>query len=93
MDFGLSDEQRLLQDTVEQFLAKENDATQLRARFDADEAFDPTFWRGIAELGLAVSWEALAGELADVVHAHPTLSESIRETALAAAGHPFHTHG
>jgi alkylation response protein AidB-like acyl-CoA dehydrogenase len=53
MDFGLSDEQRLLQDTVEKFLAKENDAPQLRARFDADEAFDPTFWRGIAELGLA----------------------------------------
>ncbi|MCU1346957.1 MAG: lpdA [Acidimicrobiia bacterium] len=47
----------------------------------------------ISELGLAVSWEALAGELADVVHAHPTLSESIRETALAASGRPFHTHG
>ena len=53
MDFGLSDEQRLLQDTVEQFLAKENDATQLRARFDADEAFDRRLWRGMAELGLA----------------------------------------
>ena len=53
MDFGLSDEQRLLQDTVEQFLAKENDATRLRARFDAEEAFDAGFWRGMAELGLA----------------------------------------
>jgi alkylation response protein AidB-like acyl-CoA dehydrogenase len=53
MDFGLSDEQRLLQDTVEKFLEKENDATKLRARFDADEAFDAGFWRGLAELGLA----------------------------------------
>jgi len=53
MDFGLSDEQRLLQDTVEKFLEKENDATRLRARFDADEPFDAAFWRGLAELGLA----------------------------------------
>jgi alkylation response protein AidB-like acyl-CoA dehydrogenase len=53
MDFGLSDEQRLLQDTVEKFLEKENDATKLRARFDAEEAFDASFWRGLAELGLA----------------------------------------
>ena len=53
MDFGLSDEQRLLQDTVEQFLAKENDATRLRARFDADDAVDRRLWRGMAELGLA----------------------------------------
>jgi len=53
MDFGLSEEQRLLQHTIEQFLAKENDATQLRARFDSDEAFDARLWRGMAELGLA----------------------------------------
>jgi len=53
MDFGLSDEQRLLQDTALQFLGKENDATQLRARFDADEAFDRRLWRGMSELGLA----------------------------------------
>jgi len=53
MDFGLSEEQRLLQHTVEQFLAKENDATKLRARFDAEEAFDEGFWRGMAELGFA----------------------------------------
>jgi alkylation response protein AidB-like acyl-CoA dehydrogenase len=53
MDFGLSDEQRLLQDTVLKFLEKENDPTRLRARFDAEEAFDEAFWRGLAELGLA----------------------------------------
>jgi alkylation response protein AidB-like acyl-CoA dehydrogenase len=53
MDFGLSDEQRLLQDTIEKFLEKENDPTRLRARFDAEEAFDASLWRGLAELGLA----------------------------------------
>jgi dihydrolipoamide dehydrogenase len=46
----------------------------------------------IAELGLAVSWEAFADELAAVVHGHPTLSENVREAALAAAGVPFHVH-
>jgi len=53
VDFGLSDEQQLLQASVAQFLAKENDATRLRARFDAEEALDAGLWRGMAELGLA----------------------------------------
>jgi dihydrolipoamide dehydrogenase len=46
----------------------------------------------IAELGLAITWEALTGELAGIVHAHPSLSETVREAALAAAGAPFHLH-
>ncbi|MEN8161445.1 MAG: acyl-CoA dehydrogenase family protein [Myxococcota bacterium] len=53
MDFGLSEEQQLLQESIGQFLAKENDATRLRARFDAEEPSDPALWRGMAELGLA----------------------------------------
>ena len=53
MDFGLSEEQQLLQDSVAQFLSKENDASQLRARFDSEEPVDPALWRGMAELGLA----------------------------------------
>jgi dihydrolipoamide dehydrogenase len=46
----------------------------------------------IAELGLATSWEALAVEVGHVVHAHPSIAESVRETALVAAGTPFHAH-
>jgi dihydrolipoamide dehydrogenase len=46
----------------------------------------------IGELGLATAWGALAEEVADVVHAHPSLSEATREAALAAAGLPFHVH-
>lgn len=52
MDFALSEEQQLLQQTIARFLADENDANQLRARFDAKEQFDAGFWRGMAELGL-----------------------------------------
>jgi dihydrolipoamide dehydrogenase len=46
----------------------------------------------IGELGLATSWEALAAEVGEVTHAHPSLGEAIREVALAAAGLPFHSH-
>lgn len=46
----------------------------------------------IGELSLATTWGALASELGDIIHAHPTLSESLREAALGAAGLPFHLH-
>jgi alkylation response protein AidB-like acyl-CoA dehydrogenase len=53
MNFDLSDEQLLLQDTVNQFLGSECPAARLREIFDADDDFDPVLWKGMAELGLA----------------------------------------
>jgi dihydrolipoamide dehydrogenase len=44
----------------------------------------------IHELMYAVGWEALPAEAAAFVHAHPTLSEAVGETLLAAAGRPLH---
>lgn len=44
----------------------------------------------IHELMYAVGWEALPGEAAAFVHAHPTLSEAIGETLLTAAGKSLH---
>jgi len=52
VDFGLSEEQQLLQDTVRRLLANENDPTQLRARFDSDAELDETFWKALMEIGL-----------------------------------------
>ena len=40
----------------------------------------------IGEAGLALTLEATTHELRDTVHAHPTLSEILREAALAAQG-------
>jgi dihydrolipoamide dehydrogenase len=40
----------------------------------------------IAEAGLARTLEATVDEIAETVHAHPTLAEALREAALAAAG-------
>jgi dihydrolipoamide dehydrogenase len=44
----------------------------------------------IHELMYAVGWEALPAEAAAFIHAHPTLSEAIGETLLAAAGRSLH---
>lgn len=44
----------------------------------------------IHELMYAVGWEALPGEVAAFVHAHPTLSEVVGETLLSAAGRGLH---
>ncbi|MEX2587884.1 MAG: dihydrolipoyl dehydrogenase [Actinomycetota bacterium] len=44
----------------------------------------------IAEAQLIANWEAYAGEVADLVHPHPTLSEAIGEAMMALAGAPLH---
>ncbi len=44
----------------------------------------------IHELMYAVGWEALPAEAAAFIHAHPTLSEAVGESLLAAAGRSLH---
>jgi dihydrolipoamide dehydrogenase len=44
----------------------------------------------IHELMYSVGWEALPSEAAAFIHAHPTLSEAIGETLMAAAGRSLH---
>jgi alkylation response protein AidB-like acyl-CoA dehydrogenase len=53
VNFGLSEEQQLLQDTVAQFLEGECPLPRVRELYDADEAYDPTLWKGLCELGVA----------------------------------------
>ncbi|MBI4728937.1 MAG: dihydrolipoyl dehydrogenase [Acidobacteria bacterium] len=45
----------------------------------------------VAEGMLAVGWQAAPGEIAALIHPHPTLSEAFGETALALAGRALHT--
>ncbi|MAI24502.1 MAG: acyl-CoA dehydrogenase [Spirochaeta sp.] len=52
MEFGLSEEQDLLQETVRQFVSEQCPPTQLHAIFDAGEGHAPALWQGVAELGL-----------------------------------------
>jgi dihydrolipoamide dehydrogenase len=44
----------------------------------------------IAEASMATHWSATVSELSAITYAHPTLSESLHEAALAAIGQPFH---
>jgi len=53
MDFGLSEEQELLQATVRQFVGRECSGTKLREHFESEEDRSPLLWRGLAELGVA----------------------------------------
>jgi alkylation response protein AidB-like acyl-CoA dehydrogenase len=52
MDFGLSDEQELLVETVRGFVANECPPTRLREIFDGDAPYDEDIWRGMLEMGL-----------------------------------------
>jgi len=53
MNFDLSEEQHLLQETVKRFVENECPSTRLREIFDGDEGHDPALWKGLAEMGVA----------------------------------------
>lgn len=53
MDFDLSDEQRMLQQTVDQFMKDSCPPARLRELFDHETGFDPKLWQGLSELGVA----------------------------------------
>jgi alkylation response protein AidB-like acyl-CoA dehydrogenase len=51
MDFGLSDDQRLLDETIRNFLKERVPITKVRELRDADCPNDREIWQGLAELG------------------------------------------
>lgn len=101
MDFDLSDEQRMLQQTVKQFLDNECPMAKLRQLFDDEVGFDAVLWKGLAELGVTgihLPAEYGGSELeildlavvAEVLGAHatpvPFLSHSLAGLAISLAG-------
>lgn len=46
----------------------------------------------VAEAQLIVSWEAMADDVAGLIHPHPTQSEALGEAHLLLAGKPLHVH-
>lgn len=53
MDFGLSEEQEMLQETLRGFVEGECPPTRLRELFDDDTGRAPDLWKGLAEMGIA----------------------------------------
>jgi dihydrolipoamide dehydrogenase len=47
----------------------------------------------IGEAALAIRMECTAEEIADTIHAHPTMPESIREAAEGVTGFPINWLG
>jgi alkylation response protein AidB-like acyl-CoA dehydrogenase len=52
MDFSLTEEQELLQDTVRGFVARECPPQTVRAIFDGADQLVPGLWKGLRELGV-----------------------------------------
>jgi len=52
MDFDLSEEQELLQETVRQLLDNECPLTHVREIFDGNAGHDPQLWKSLLEMGL-----------------------------------------
>jgi alkylation response protein AidB-like acyl-CoA dehydrogenase len=53
VNFDLSEEQEMLQETVRQFLENECPPATLREIFDGDSGFAPSLWKGMSEMGLS----------------------------------------
>lgn len=53
MDFGLSEEQEMLEETIRGFAQNECPTSRLRELFDAGAGHDPALWAGLAEMGVA----------------------------------------
>jgi alkylation response protein AidB-like acyl-CoA dehydrogenase len=52
MEFGLSEEQELLQQTIRGFIERECPPPRLREIFDAGSGHDPSMWAALAEMGV-----------------------------------------
>jgi alkylation response protein AidB-like acyl-CoA dehydrogenase len=53
MDFGLSDEQKLLDESLRRFLAERAPTTRVRELIETPDAHDAKLWSELAELGVA----------------------------------------
>jgi alkylation response protein AidB-like acyl-CoA dehydrogenase len=53
MNFDLSEEQRMLQETIDGFLENECPVASVREFFEGEEEMLPGVWKGLAELGVA----------------------------------------
>ncbi len=70
MDFGLSEEQRRLKDTLRRFLADHCSSVRVREVMASDDGHDRELWNGLAQLGVGgllvpESHGGLGGELLD----------------------------
>ena len=63
MNFDITEEQQMLQETIRQLLERECPPTRLREIFEGESGHDPALWKHMVEMGLAglVAPEAYGG--------------------------------
>jgi alkylation response protein AidB-like acyl-CoA dehydrogenase len=103
VDFGLSEEQTLLQDTIRRWVDGECTSTRIRAVMETETGHDPDLWHGLAELGVTglvvpAEYGGTGLELLDAALAAealgwgcvpgPFLGSTMAAVALAASEHP-----
>lgn len=81
MDFGLSEEQELLQENLRGFVARACPPARVRASFESESGFDAALWTGLAGLGLPgllipERWGGAGLELLDLALAGEVLGEA-----------------
>jgi len=87
MDFGLSDEQRALAETLRRYLADECPATRVRATMETESGHDAALWQGLTDLGvIALAVPEALGGMGDELLSLALVSEQI---GYAAAPGPF----
>jgi len=52
VNFDISEEQHLLQETIRQYAENECPPTKIRELFEGKDGWQPTFWKGLIEMGL-----------------------------------------
>lgn len=102
MDFGLSEEQLLLKDTLRRFLDSECPTTRVRAIMESPDGHDPKLWEGLASLGVTamivpaehggaglelLDLALAAEELGWAAAPGPFLASSLATVALIESGH------
>lgn len=53
MDFGLSEDQVLLKQTIKRFLDEQCPTTRVRTIMESDSGHDPALWSGLVDLGIS----------------------------------------
>jgi len=81
VNFDISEEQQLLQETIQQYAENECPPTRIRELFESKDGWEPTFWKGLIEMGLGglVVPEEFGGaglEALDLALAQETLAYS-----------------
>jgi len=84
VNFDISEEQQLLQDTIRQYAENECPPTKIRELFEGREGWEPPFWKGLVEMGLGglIVPEEFGGAGLE------TLDLALAQEALAYSGAP-----